>query len=119
VVTDNDGRRLKIQSISEAANLPEDSSVTVEVTIAELWNSSSGNVQQMGRVQDAPKSASGQQAADDQDQTETARFVVWAGNDYPHLREETRYRLVGAETNTYNGSFQVVVDGQTVIQSLE
>lgn len=118
VVIDDDGRRLETRSMPEAAGLPDESGVTVEVTVAELWDSSSENVQQMGRVQGASTGEPGEQPAADRGSTETARFVVWAGNDHPHLRNGDRYRLVGAKTNTYNGSFQLVVDGQTVVQSL-
>lgn len=119
VVVDDDGRRLAVRLVPEAASLPEDSGVTVEVTVTELWNSTSGNVQQMGRVRGAAGSEAGQGTADDQGSTDTARFVVWAGNDHPHLQQGRRYRLVGAKTNVYDGSFQLVVDGQTVVQPVE
>lgn len=58
VVVDDDGRRSEARSIAEVATLPDDRDVTVEVTVAGLWNSSSGNVQQMGRVQDASQDES-------------------------------------------------------------
>jgi len=117
-IVDDDGRQLRVRAVPEAAGLPEDTGVTVEVTVTELWDSDSGAVQQMGRVRDATSGETGQDPGDGQSPTE-ARFVVWAGDDHPHLHQGRRYRLVGAKTNVYDGSFQLVVDGQAAVHPLE
>lgn len=100
---DDSGRRLPILPLSEAASLPEGEGVTVEVTVSELWDSDSNTVRQMGRVTDAETQA---------------RIVIWHVEDIPWLREGEDYRFVGAKTNVYNGTFQLVIDEQTAVHSL-
>jgi len=113
-VIDEDGRRLQLYSISEAAAMAEETGVTVEVAVIELWDSNSDNVQQMGRVRntvDVPSTTSGAEKSNE------ARFVTWAGNGHPQLEKGRKYRIIGAKTNQYNGEFQLVIDGQSAIQS--
>lgn len=102
-ILDEHGRRLRVRSLAECASLPEGHGVTVEVRVTELWDSNSDSVRQMGRLTD--------------DHT-AARFVVWDGDGHPRLRTDRRYRLVGAETNQYNGDFQLVVDGKTAVHPI-
>jgi hypothetical protein len=102
-ILDEHGRRLRVRSLAECASLPEGRGVTVEVRVTELWDSNSDSVRQLGRIAD--------------DHTE-ARFVVWDGDGHPRLQTGRRYRLVGAQTNRYDGDFQLVVDGKTAIQSV-
>ena len=108
-VVDDAGRRLRVRSLAEASSLPEETGVTAEVTVAELWSSSNGSVRQMGRVR----------GAHDPGRSDGARFVVWSGHGHRRVREGGTYRFVGAETNVYDGEFQLVVDGRSVIQPLE
>lgn len=106
-VLDDRGRKLRLRSLSEAATLPEGTGVTVRVSVTELWETDSETVHQMGRLRDAtPDGEAGR----------VARFVVWHGYGHPRLQQGQPYRLVGAETNVYDEAFQLVVDGQTVIQ---
>lgn len=89
--------------------------MTVDVTVTELWNSNSDNVHQMGKVHDGTNNEASELEERNQ---EKARFVVWTGNRHPRLQEGRTYRIVGAKTNTYNGEFQLVVDGRSAIQAL-
>lgn len=114
-VFDEQGRRLHLHSLSEAATLEKGVGVTVDVTVTELWNSNSDNVHQMGKVHDGTNNEASELEERNQ---EKARFVVWTGNRHPRLQEGRTYRIVGAKTNTYNGEFQLVVDGRSAIQAL-
>ena len=76
--------------------------MTVDVTVAELWSSDDDNVGQLGRLRGT-------------DGEGRARFVVWAGGDHPRLSEGETVRLVGAETATYEGESQLVVDRWTAV----
>lgn len=116
-VIDGRGRKLYPRTLSEAVVLPEESGVTVEVRIKELWESTNQNVQQLGRVQDAISQYSGK-GEPLEDTLEQTRFIIWSGNDHPHLQEGSDYRIVGAKTSSYDGEFQLVIDQQTVIQAL-
>ena len=77
--------------------------MTVDVTVASLWNSDSDSVEQMGTLTDVSS------------EEPSVRFVVWSGNDHPRLRTGRDYRFVGAKTNTYDGDPQVVIDAQTSV----
>ena|GEM_PF-2159012 len=99
---DEQGRRLRPLSLSGATDQPDDTGVTVDVTVAELWSSDDDNVGQLGRVRGT-------------DGEGRARFVVWAGGRHPRLSEGETVRLVGAETATYEGESQLVVDRWTAV----
>lgn len=116
-VIDNRGRKLYPRTLSEAAALPEETGVTVEIRVTELWESTNETVQQLGRVQDVTSRYSGPDEPLE-DTLEQTRFIVWCGNDHPRLQVGRDYRIVGAKTNSYDGEFQLVVDEQSVIQSL-
>ena len=103
-VLDDHGRRLQVQSLGRVNSLSEGQGVTVEAAVVELWDSGSDNIRQIGRMADA---------------SAQARFIIWSDNGHQRLREGRRYRLVGAETNSYNGEFQLVIDGQTAVQPLD
>jgi len=96
------GRRLRPLSVSAATEQPDGTGVTVDVTVAELWSSDDDNVGQLGRLRGT-------------DGEGRARFVVWAGGDHPRLSEGETVRLVGAETATYEGESQLVVDRWTAV----
>lgn len=100
---DDHGRRLQPLDLGGALAQPDDTGVTVDVTVAELWSSDDENVAQLGRFR----------AVDGDDR---CRFVVWAGGDHPRLSEGETVRLVGAETGTYDGEAQLVVDRWTAIR---
>lgn len=44
------------------------------------------------------------------------RFVVWKDGDGETLDENRRYDLVNLRVNEYDGSYQVVIDGQTEVR---
>lgn len=119
IVLDGDGRRLRVRSLREAAALNEGSGVTVTVIISELWDNNSDAVQQLGRVRDASIGSNAQSRAGQEAGNDGVRFVVWSGDGHQRLSKGGTYRFVGAKTNRYNGSFQLVVDGQTDIQPRE
>lgn len=116
-VIDDSGRRLHLRTLSEASALPKESGVSVEVTVTELWDSDSSSVKQLGQVRDGPSRYSGTDESQSGNPVE-ARFVVWSGNEHPRLQKGGSYRVVGAKTNSYDGEFQLIVDGKTAIQVL-
>jgi hypothetical protein len=106
-VSDEHGRELSPLSLHEAKNRPEDTGVTVEVTVESLWESDSDSVHQLGEVSDLhtgePK----------------VRFVIWDGHGHQSLQEGGQYRFIGAKTNSYQGDFQLVVDRWTSIRLID
>lgn len=117
MVLDDYGRKLHSQSVSEAKELAEGSGVTVEITVTDLWDSDNENIHQLGRVEQY-RAGNAVENTTSSDQISSARFIIWSGNEHPRIKQGNDYRLVGAETSSYNGDFQLVVDGKTAIQPL-
>lgn len=110
VVTDQAGRAIELTEINSLSALPADRGVSVDIRLATLWDNSNDSIQQVGLLAPA-----GTTRTDDCD---VVKFVTWAGNGHPELREGATYRIIGALTDEYNGNSQLTIDGQSEIQSL-
>jgi hypothetical protein len=108
-ITDEHGRRLELAALESVPNLPVESDVSLEARVATLWESSSQSIQQVGLL--APTDSTHEDDV-------TTKFVVWADNGLPEMRENDSYRLIGARTDEYNGRAEVVLDGRSEIRSL-
>ncbi|PSQ41917.1 HNH endonuclease [Halobacteriales archaeon SW_7_68_16] len=106
-LVDDAGRRLEVSPLDAVGDLPSETGVTVEVVVTDLWSSESDSVHQLGRVADHSVDGDG------------VRFVIWSGYGHSRLAVGDRYRLIGAETNRYEGEPQLVVDKLTAIRPLD
>jgi hypothetical protein len=110
VITDEYGLTLELTAVESVSDLPTDRGVTINAWIATLWDSSSVAVQQVGLLAPADSTR--------EDDVSLLKLVVWADSGLSEVRKDDSYRVIGARTNEYNGKTEVVLDGQSEIQSL-
>jgi replication factor A1 len=89
-------------SISEI-DAPEEW-VTVEATVADLWDADSDAVAQVGLLGDP---------------TGTIKFTKWSKSELSELEEGQSYRLRNVVTDEYQGQYSVKLNRTTVIEELD
>jgi 5-methylcytosine-specific restriction endonuclease McrA len=110
VVTDEHGRELVVTPLEALPEAEEGRTVTVEARVATLWETSAESVQQTGPL--APPDSTR-----DEDVPLT-KFVSWTDSGLGDVEENATYRIVGAETSTYEGDTELSLDGRTEIVPL-
>lgn len=107
-VSDEHGRTLTLTPLPAIKTMPKGEGISLDARVKTLWDNDSDSIQQVGLL--APPNS---------DDGGVIKFVAWADNGLPELREGDRYRLIGALTDEYNDKMQVGLDRQSKIQSLK
>ncbi len=90
---------VKVEDIEEPEQF-----VTVELTIADLWDNDTDSISQVGIGND---------------DTGRIKFVSWAKSELPLLTEGQSYRLENVATSEYKGRINISLNSQTEIEMID